>query len=411
MTESYPCGGFGRRRFLAGFAGLPALAGTFASAQEPKAARDPKALESKLGAPGPYPGRVVEARNPAMMKDGVRDRDAIRKTLGLALTTLTGADDPVEGWRTFFEAGDVVGIKVVPNGAPLAYSSPELVLEVIEGLKAAGVKTEATCSSSTATRSEFCSAPDERGRARRDDFGAALTPEADGHPAPARSFPRRRPRGRLRPRRVRRDEPRPSRRRPEGRPQLPPLAPRHAGHQAGEQDRDAARPEGSRLGRRHRGPEEHEPRLWSTTSPARTQHARHERLQHSSSPQVVSHPIIRKKCVLQIMDGIRGIFQGGPFGPEQNAHWAWEYNALLMATDPVALDHIEWDIIDAKRKEKGLAPVGAVGKLGQDAEREGFDIRQPQHIPLAANLGLGIFDHKSPLGRKFQIDHRVVTAS
>ena len=74
----------------------------------------------------------------------------------------------------------------------------------------------------------------------------------------------------------------------------------------------------------------------------------------------------------------------------------------------MALDHVEWDIIDAKRKAMGLAPVGAVGRLGQDAAREGFDIRQPQHIALAANLGLGIFDYKSPLGRKHQIDHRVV---
>ena len=40
----------------------------------------------------------------------------------------------------FFEPGDVVGIKVVPNGIPLAHTSPELVLEVIEGLKSAGVK-------------------------------------------------------------------------------------------------------------------------------------------------------------------------------------------------------------------------------------------------------------------------------
>ena len=53
----------------------------------------------------------------------------------------------------------------------------------------------------------------------------------------------------------------------------------------------------------------------------------------------------------------------------------------------------------AKRKEKGLAPVGSVGKLALDAEREGFDVRQPQHISLAANLGLGLFE---------KVDHRVI---
>ena len=96
-------------------------------------------------------------------------------------------------------------------------------------------------------------------------------------------------------------------------------------------------------------------------------------------PQVVTHPIIRKKCVLHIMDGIRGVYQGGPSA--SRPEWTWENNALLFATDPVAMDHVEWRHIDAKRKEKGLPPVGASGKLGLDPlGKEGFDIRQPQHI-------------------------------
>ena len=73
------------------------------------------------------------------------------------------------------------------------------------------------------------------------------------------------------------------------------------------------------------------------------------------------------------------------------------------------MDHVEWQIIDAKRKEKDLPPVAAAGKMGLDPLRtEGFDIRQPQHIALAANLGLGIFDFKSPKGRRQSIDHRVI---
>src|SRR5262249_44191210 len=42
----------------------------------------------------------------------------------------------------FFEPGDVVGIKMNPVGNPLANTSSELLLEVIEGLKAAGVKVK-----------------------------------------------------------------------------------------------------------------------------------------------------------------------------------------------------------------------------------------------------------------------------
>ena len=74
------------------------------------------------------------------------------------------------------------------------------------------------------------------------------------------------------------------------------------------------------------------------------------------------------------------------------------------------MDHVEWDIIDAKRKEKGLPPVAATGRIGLDPlKSEGFDMRHPQHIALAANLGLGYFDYKSPRGRRFSISHRVVT--
>jgi hypothetical protein len=73
------------------------------------------------------------------------------------------------------------------------------------------------------------------------------------------------------------------------------------------------------------------------------------------------------------------------------------------------MDHVAWVYVDAKRKENWLPPVGASGRLGLDPlKTEGFDIRQPQHIPLAAHLGLGIFDFKSPRGRRYEIQHRIV---
>ena len=73
------------------------------------------------------------------------------------------------------------------------------------------------------------------------------------------------------------------------------------------------------------------------------------------------------------------------------------------------MDHVAWRYVDAKRKEKGLPPVGASGKLALDPlKSEGFDVRQPQHIPLAAHLGLGIFEFKSPRGRRHEIQHKLV---
>src|SRR5262249_39456455 len=99
-------------------------------------------ISSKLGAPGLYPGRVVEVKNPAMIRRGVKDRGAIKSSLEKGLRELTGAPAVVDAWKTFFEPGDVVGIKVVPNGQPHAHRPFELVAEVIDGLKSAGVKTK-----------------------------------------------------------------------------------------------------------------------------------------------------------------------------------------------------------------------------------------------------------------------------
>ena len=49
------------------------------------------------------------------------------------------------------------------------------------------------------------------------------------------------------------------------------------------------------------------------------------------------------------------------------------------------------------------------GKTALDPlKKEGFDVRQPQHIALAGALGLGYFDFKSNKGRRHSIDHRVV---
>src|SRR5262249_29487607 len=138
-------GGLGRRQFLAAGAAVPALAGlslTYASAQEPRAAAGKAGADEKWGLPGPYPGRGIEVRNRRMIHQDVKNRQAIHAAVDRGMKELTGATDAVEAWRSFFEPGDVVGIKMNPVGNPLANSSSELMLEVIDGLQAAGVKTK-----------------------------------------------------------------------------------------------------------------------------------------------------------------------------------------------------------------------------------------------------------------------------
>lgn len=416
MSDRRQCPGMRRRQFLAGTAAaaasLPALGTTYISAQEPRAARRTRAEAAPpaeepggLGVPGPYPGVVVEARNAGMLRSGTKNREAIRSTLNRALAELTGADDGAEAWRTFVEPGDVVGIKVVPNGFPLHPTSPELILEVIDALTAAGVKLKDIVVFDR-YESEFLDAgyqnilPDgvtfggltPRGRSTQLDVSFDSKDPVSGYdpdefvqmdlvsrmfdPKDDRAY--RSHLGLLVTKRLNKII------------CLPCL-----------KDHGSAGVTGALKNMSH-GLVNNVERSHSTAATNAC---------NTFIPAVVSHPIIRRKCVLQIMDGITGVWQGGPFA--RWPQWTWEHNALLVATDPVAMDHIEWDIIDAKRKAEGVPSVGAVGLLGADPFKdtprgEGFDMRQPQHIALAGHLGLGIFDKTSPRGRRFAIDHRVV---
>jgi hypothetical protein len=412
QRESEPGGCLGRRRFLALGATIPALAGTsltHVSAQEPGAAAGKADPNAKWGIPGPFPGRVVEVRHSQMIKNDVKNREAIHQAAARGMMGLTGATDAVEAWRSFFEPGDVVGVKMNPVGNPLANSSSELMLEVIEGLESAGVKTKDIIVFER-YRDEFIGAGMDRavpdgiawtglgigynamqidikgddrntGNLDRvagydpDEFmvmelvGAGMDPKDDRT--------RRSHLGLLVTRRVNKIV-------------LLPVLKDHGSAGVTGALKNMSHGLVNNVNRSHSTPDTN--------------------VCNQFIPQVVNHPMIRKKCVLQIMDGIKGVFQGGPAASRPN--WTWENNALFFATDPVAMDHVAWRYVDAKRKEKGLPPVAAAGRTGLDPlKTEGFDIRQPQHIPLAGHLGLGIFDFDSPRGKKNSIQHQVINVT
>jgi hypothetical protein len=319
---------------------------------------------------------------------------------------LTGATDAVQAWRSFFEPGDVVGVKMNPVGNPLANSSNELMLEVIDGLKSAGVKTKDIVVFER-YRDEFVGAkmheavPDgiawtglgiayngKQIDIKGDDEKTGDLNRVTGYDPdeftvmelvmggldPKDDRTRRSHLGLLVTRRVNKLV------------LLPVL-----------KDHGSAGVTGALKNMSH----------GLVNNVCRSHSTPDTNVCNQFIPQVVSHPIIRRKCVLHVMDGIKGVYQGGPAA--RRPAWTWENNALFFATDPVAMDHVAWRHVDAKRREKGLPPVGASGRLALDPlKTEGFDIRQPQHIPLAAHLGLGIFDFDSPRGKKNSIHHQIV---
>jgi uncharacterized protein (DUF362 family) len=91
-----------------------------------------------------------------------------------------------------------------------------------------------------------------------------------------------------------------------------------------------------------------------------------------------THPAIRGKTVLTVADAVSAQCEGGPpFMP----HWAWDFGGLMLATDPVAMDTVGWEIIEAERKRHGLPSLA-------EAKRE------PTYIDTAAKRGLGTADRE-----------------
>lgn len=119
---------------------------------------------------------------------------------------------------------------------------------------------------------------------------------------------------------------------------------------------------------------------------------------------------LRSKSVLHIMDGTRMVWHEGP--QPRNRDFIVEANTLYLGTDPVAIDTLELEAIEKKRREMGVLSVWDHeaknlttngGEFHRNANKNIF-YRQPGHIAAAGKLGLGVADLK-------QIDHRMLQLS
>jgi uncharacterized protein (DUF362 family) len=91
-------------------------------------------------------------------------------------------------------------------------------------------------------------------------------------------------------------------------------------------------------------------------------------------PHLVACPVIHDKLRLNVVDGAIAQCHGGP---GRAPRWAWPYGGFLASTDPVAVDAVARQVLEARRKDVGLPPLAAEG-------------REPGHLAGAAKLGLGV---------------------
>ena len=110
----------------------------------------------------------------------------------------------------------------------------------------------------------------------------------------------------------------------------------------------------------------------------------HARLWNETCAEVCAFPPLRDKVVLNICDGLRGCFNGGPAA---NPQFIYNYNTLMVSSDPVSMDRIAYDIIAEKRIAEGIQKSSTPEVLTFlfMAEKLGLGISERNRIDLKIN--------------------------
>jgi hypothetical protein len=379
-------GDMARRAFLqtgAAWAGLAGLGAPAVAFEGPKTSN-----LGSLGAPGPFPGRVVEVQNPNAVNNGTPKLDIVRQMVAKGITALTKIDEPAEAWKSMFQPGEVVGIKVNPVGNPFAISNYATVLAIVEGLESAGLKRKDIVIFDR-YKDQFI----EAGYLKNLPEGCRWDWAVENYDEAQLDI---------------------ARYDPDVFATLDIVNAKPGVHDA--RDERTRRSHLARVVTQVIDKLICIPVLKDHGSGGVTlalknmshglvnnvcrSHGTHDtNTCNLFIPAICSHPVIRKKAVLQVLDGLNAVYQGGPGSQKQ---YVWSYGAIFFATDAVAMDRIGWEIVDAKRVKEGLPPVAEVGKSGKNPTKtEAFDYRQPQHIAGAGALGLGVYDRHA-------IDHKAI---
>ena len=341
-----------------------------------------KSERTKLSMPGLYRGRVVAVENAASIVNGKYQAEPVREMIRRGMTELTGGTW-VEAWKQFVQPGDVVGIKVNPVGnASGVISAPEVLREIIAGLNAAGIKNQDIIAYDR-YRKQFLGAGFDKwlpegvrvSHAAEDYEG--IQQGMDGYDRDHyMDMPLVLPGYDLTNLQARRS-----------------FASKFITTQVNKlinlavlKDHQSA---GVTLCLKNLS-------HGLVNNVARSHSSNSMNTCGAFIPAVVSLPTIRNKVVLNIMDGIKGLYHGGPSGKPQ---FVWEHRTLYFGTDPVAMDHVGLKAIDAKRLSVGM-------KATIDDTPDAFDHfvhKQPEHIELAGAFGLGEYDEKKIDLRKIRI--------
>jgi hypothetical protein len=337
----------------------------------------PYAAAAVPGMPGPYPGRVISIRSERSVDtaSSAANDEVVREMMSRGICALTGAQTPLEAWRRFVEPSDVVGIKVNCGGHPWVVSAHEIVAEIVRQLAAVGIPPARVyvyerfqnqldavdyaphlpegvqiVAGETANRRA-----DNRGYDPATYVEADLFGEEDTRSNMMRLVTQR----------------------------LTKII-----NVPNVKDHGATGATGCLKNVAY----------GSFSNVARTHH-RGKSHTYSFVGTLASVEPLRSRTVLQIMDGLRGVWHGGPFA--RTRRYVFYPKRILFGTDPVAIDRLLLDIIDEKRKAEGAISIydrsPQYVKMDDNVARDADPnvnilVREPGHVEYAASLGLGVAD-------------------
>jgi uncharacterized protein (DUF362 family) len=364
---------FDRRAFLA--ASLAATAAAQKAVAQ-KRASAPAKESAKRGIPGPYPGQVVAVHHDGSIIGDQYQAEPVRQMMERGMKELTHADSWTDAWRQFFEPGDVVGIKLNPVGAPHVISAPEVLHPIIDGLEKAGVKRQNIIAYDR-YRDQFQEAgftkwlPEGVRWMSASEKYLNIQMDMEGYDADVYR-------------------------------ELPLINPAYF------KDYRAADPHIRRsYAARFLTKEinklvnvcvlKHHQSAGVTLALKNLSHGLVNNVNRSHAtttanacgifiPSIVDLPVVRQKVVLNILDGVKAAYHGGPGG--KVGKYMWAHKTMYFATDPVSLDKTGWKVIDKKRAEVG---VPSIALLKPDEDSQWLNC-QVEHIELAGNMGLGVYD-------------------
>ena len=362
-----------RRDFLT----LPSVAGVAMAA--PKADGLPQyrvqtsyKAAAMPGMPGPYPGQVVNVHAPKSIDPATDTVDpvVVAEMMKQGMLALTGEKDYRAAWRRFIDPKDVVGIKLNCSGAPKICSHPVVVAEIAKQLIATGVPAKnITCYERFQDQVNSAKYPQYLPEGVQVWAASSTRDAINGYD----------PRTYVEVDFFGEDDTRSN--------LVRPIAERFTKiiNVPNMKDHGAAGVTGClkniAYGSFHNVARSHRFEKTNTFSFIGT---------------LANVEPLRSRTVLQIMDGLKAVWHGGPFLHADKFKF---YPARMMfGTDPVAMDRLLTDVIEDKRKAEGAISVfnrsmDHVKKADfrKDPNTNNF-IREPGHIEFAGGLGLGVFD-------------------